>query len=64
MKTPVVLETTFGEYTLTEQLGEGGAGRVYGGTDAAGTRVAIKVLINTSTVCVRPAPRCGDLTVA
>jgi len=49
LKAPVVLETAFGEYTLTEQLGEGGAGRVYGGNDAAGVPVAVKVLTNTST---------------
>lgn len=38
------VETAFGAYTLTEVLGEGGAGRVYGGTDVEGNPIAVKVL--------------------
>lgn len=44
LKKPVTFETTFGIYTIDEQLGEGGAGRVYGGVGADGTPVAVKVL--------------------
>jgi len=49
LKGPVTLETTFAEYSIDEQIGEGGAGRVYGGTDDTGTRVAVKVLTQTTT---------------
>jgi hypothetical protein len=31
LKTPISFETTFGTYVVDELLGEGGAGRVYGG---------------------------------
>lgn len=41
---PFILETTFDEYRLDEQIGEGGAGRVFGGTDSDGAKVAVKVL--------------------
>ena len=44
LRAPVDVETAFATYRLTEQLGEGGAGRVYGGTDSSGTAVAVKVL--------------------
>ncbi len=44
LKASVDLETAFATYRLIEQLGEGGAGRVYGGTDPSGTDIAIKVL--------------------
>ncbi len=37
-------ETTFGVYVVDELLGEGGAGRVYGGVDSDGTAFALKVL--------------------
>ena len=40
----VSFETTFGVYTVDELLGEGGAGRVYGGVDSEGTAIALKVL--------------------
>jgi serine/threonine protein kinase len=43
-KSPVELETTFDRYRLNEVIGEGGAGRVYGGSAADGSKVAIKVL--------------------
>ncbi|WP_292533215.1 serine/threonine-protein kinase [Methylocystis sp.] len=49
LKTPLAVETAFASYSLTEQLGEGGAGRVYGGTDESGTPIAVKVLTQTST---------------
>jgi len=49
LKKPVELETAFNVYTLSEQLGEGGAGRVYGGVDTTGAEVAVKVLTNHST---------------
>lgn len=48
LKSPVALETAFAVYTLDEILGEGGAGRVYGGKSAEGAAVAVKVLTNTS----------------
>jgi serine/threonine protein kinase len=49
LSAPVTLQTAFGEYVVDEQLGEGGAGRVYGGVDGTGGPVAIKVLTQTST---------------
>ena len=49
LKAPVEVETAFATYRLTEQLGEGGAGRVYGGTDPLGTAVAVKILTNHTT---------------
>jgi serine/threonine protein kinase len=44
LKTPVTLETAFGSYVISELLGEGGAGRVYGGIGIDKTRVAVKML--------------------
>jgi serine/threonine protein kinase len=44
LKQPVTLETTFGTYTVDELIGEGGAGRVYGGAAQDGVSVAIKLL--------------------
>jgi serine/threonine protein kinase len=44
LKKAFSLETTFGPYTVDELLGEGGAGRVYGGLSPEGTKIAIKVL--------------------
>ena len=44
LRSPVVLETAFGSYTVDEILGVGGAGRVYGGKNADGSPVAVKVL--------------------
>jgi eukaryotic-like serine/threonine-protein kinase len=40
----VTLETAFGSYTLDELIGEGGAGRVFGGVGSDGSAVALKVL--------------------
>ena len=42
---PIIFETAFETYTATAILGEGGAGRVYYGTDSSGGSVAIKVLV-------------------
>lgn len=44
LKTPVSLQTAFGEYELHDILGEGGAGRVYSGKSASGEAVAVKLL--------------------
>jgi serine/threonine protein kinase len=49
LKAPINLQTAFGDYRLDEQLGEGGAGRVYGGVDDSGAQIAIKVLTQTSS---------------
>jgi serine/threonine protein kinase len=49
LKSSIALETAFNRYTVDEILGEGGAGRVYGGQDDAGTKVAVKVLGQAST---------------
>lgn len=46
---PTLFETTFETYTAAEQIGEGGAGRVYGGTAQDGTKVAVKVLTTSTT---------------
>jgi serine/threonine protein kinase len=37
-------ETTFGIYVVDEIVGEGGAGRVFGGVDSENDRIALKVL--------------------
>ena len=44
LKKRVTFETTFGVYVVDELLGEGGAGRVYGGEGPDGLPVALKVL--------------------
>ncbi len=44
LKNPVVFNTTFAQYTSTEIIGEGGAGRIYKATDDAGSVYAIKLL--------------------
>lgn len=44
LKKPLVFETTFGTYVAREQLGQGGAGVVYGGLGLDEKPVAIKVL--------------------
>ena len=44
LKKPITVETTFADYTLEELIGEGGAGRVYGGRSGDGSAVAVKVL--------------------
>jgi serine/threonine protein kinase len=44
LKKSVSFETTFGVYSVDEVLGEGGAGRVYGGVGPDGTAIALKVL--------------------
>jgi hypothetical protein len=44
LKKPVTFETAFGAYVVDELLGEGGAGRVYGGSGPDGTQVELKVL--------------------
>jgi serine/threonine protein kinase len=49
LKSPVTLETAFGVYTLTEKLGEGGSGRVYGGKSSDEKLVAVKVLGQVDT---------------
>lgn len=48
LKSKLVFETTFGTYVADELLGEGGAGRVYGGADDEGRPVAIKLLTATT----------------
>lgn len=48
LKQPVSYETTFGTYVVDEQLGEGGAGRVYGGMAPDRSQIALKVLTNSS----------------
>ena len=44
LKHPVVLETAFSSYEARELIGQGGAGKVYGGLSSDGAPVAIKVL--------------------
>lgn len=44
LKKPITIETAFDTYQLTEVLGEGGAGRVYGGTGSGGEAIAVKLL--------------------
>lgn len=45
LKEPVPFETTFGVYVVDEVLGEGGAGRVYGGKGPDAAPIALKVLV-------------------
>lgn len=49
LKSAIKVQTAFAEYELTEILGEGGAGRVYGGHDSDGQAVAVKHLTGTSS---------------
>jgi serine/threonine protein kinase len=49
LATPVEVETTFGTYRLNEVIGEGGCGRVYGGSGLDGFPVAVKVLNKTAS---------------
>jgi serine/threonine protein kinase len=44
LKKPISFETAFGMYRVDELIGEGGAGRVYGGIDLDETPIALKVL--------------------
>lgn len=44
LKKRISFETTFGVYVVDELLGEGGAGRVYGGVGPDETPIALKVL--------------------
>jgi serine/threonine protein kinase len=44
LKKSISFETTFGTYVVDELLGEGGAGRVYGGTGLDGNPIALKLL--------------------
>lgn len=44
LKKPISFETTFGTYVVDELLGEGGAGRVYGGNANDQSPIALKVL--------------------
>src|SRR5271163_4688324 len=44
LKKPISFETTFGIYVVDELLGEGGAGRVYGGVGIDEKPIALKVL--------------------
>jgi serine/threonine protein kinase len=44
LRKKVTLETIYTTYTLDEIIGEGGAGRVYGGVGPDETQVAVKVL--------------------
>lgn len=46
---PFQLQTAFAEYEITELLGEGGAGRVFGGRDGDASPVAVKLLTNSSS---------------
>ena len=43
-KTPRLLTTIFSSYELTEQIGQGGSGRVFRAFDDSGTEVAVKML--------------------
>jgi serine/threonine protein kinase len=44
LKQRVTLETAFGSYVVNELIGEGGAGRVYGGIGSDSVPIAVKVL--------------------
>lgn len=44
LKTPFELETLYDSYLIDEVLGEGGAGRVYGGRSAEDRPIAVKIL--------------------
>lgn len=49
LKKPVAFETTFGVYETHEIIGEGGAGRVFGGVGPDQSSVAVKVLSKDKT---------------
>lgn len=49
LKEKLSFETTFGNYVVDELLGEGGAGRVYGGVGLDQKPIAIKVLAEERT---------------
>jgi len=44
LKSNVEFETAFDTYTVGEEIGEGGSGKVFGGFSSDGTAVAVKVL--------------------
>jgi serine/threonine protein kinase len=44
LKESISLETAFGSYAVSELIGEGAAGRVYGGVGTDGAPIALKVL--------------------
>ena len=44
LKRKLTFETAFGLYVIDEFIGEGGAGRVFGGVGPDDTAVALKVL--------------------
>ena len=44
LKRPLTLQTTFGFYEVNELIGQGGAGKVFGGVSDQGLPVAVKVL--------------------
>jgi hypothetical protein len=44
LRKTVTLETAFGVYVVDELVGEGGAGRVFGGKSPDGAQIAVKVL--------------------
>jgi serine/threonine protein kinase len=46
---PILVQTAFAEYELDEIIGEGGAGRVYGGHSREGEAVAVKFLTQSTT---------------
>ena len=49
MKKGNVLDTTFDSYTIVNQLGEGGAGRVFEVTDGSGKTLAAKIIKESNT---------------
>lgn len=48
LTSPIAVATAFSEYVLDTVLGEGGAGRVYGGVDGEGQPVAVKLLTQST----------------
>jgi len=49
LKKPIEFETTFGTYVVDELIGQGGAGRVYGGIGLERNPIALKVLAEDQT---------------
>lgn len=43
------ISTAFDQYVIDELIGEGGAGRVYGGSDSSNNKIAVKSLIAKNT---------------